>query len=69
MFGTDFSVRIAAGSVGATLTVTPDGVSAPGGRVITGVAYEEAISRYTPLALAVLSPPAVEFDVDWYCVA
>lgn len=67
--GVDFYVHVSPGSDSATLTValpeTPDGLGGFGGRVITGVARDEVICRYTPLALAVVSQPVVEFDIDW----
>ena len=49
-----------------TLTVkVPGEADGFGGRVITGVARDEAADRFTPLALAVPAQTVVEFDIDW----
>ena len=67
--GTDFYVHAAPGSTSATLRMTLSAASGDsagfGGRVITGVAHDEGIGRYTPLALAVAAQPAVEFEISW----
>jgi TQXA domain-containing protein len=46
----------------ATVPGTPHGV---GGRVVTGVAHDDANSRLTPLALAKPAPLVVDFAVYW----
>ncbi|WP_211295976.1 thioester domain-containing protein [Mycobacterium aquaticum] len=63
--GTDFYLRLdhhAAGRVTLTASVpaTTDGF---GGRVITGVAYDD--SRFTPVALAVPAPTVIEFEINF----
>lgn len=62
--GRDFYLQVPPGEGPITLTVrvpgTPDG---HGGRVLTGVARDEASSRYTPLALAVPAQLVVDFDI------
>jgi len=64
--GSDFYLRIKAGSSGATVRAeVPGNPNGFGGRVITGVARDEVEGRYTPLALAVPSKLVVEFDVTW----
>lgn len=61
--GRDFYLRTTARTVTLTVTVpgTPDG---HGGRVLTGVAREEASCRYTPLALVVPAQLVVDFEVS-----
>lgn len=61
--GTDFYLRRAPGSPGATLT----GKSAAGlhGRVLIGVALDPAAQRFTPVALAIPTETAIEFDISW----
>lgn len=49
-------------TVTATVPATPNGF---GGRVVTGVARDDANSRLTPVALAVPTQLVVEFDVSW----
>jgi TQXA domain-containing protein len=62
--GTDFYLRPGqpAGRVTVTASVpaTTDGF---GGRVITGVAYDD--SRFTPVALAVPAPTVIEFEISF----
>lgn len=62
--GTDFYLRPGhtAGRVTLTASVpgTADGF---GGRVITGVAYDD--SRFTPVALAVPTPTVIEFEISF----
>ena len=68
--GAGFYLRAEPGVTSATVTMTvpgnPDGY---GGRVITGVARDEAwgglTSRYTPLALAIPADLVVDFEIDW----
>jgi TQXA domain-containing protein len=61
-----FYLRPAPGATSATLTITVPGTEGGyGGRVLTGVARDEASSRYTPLALAVPAQLVVDFDIDW----
>lgn len=64
--GEDFFLRIATGTTDVTLTVkVPGQHDGYGGRVITGVARDEADGRCTPLALAVPAQFVVEFDLTW----
>ncbi len=50
----------------ATVTMTvPGGRDGYGGRVLTGVALDEAVHRYTPLALAVPAQLVVDLDIAW----
>jgi hypothetical protein len=61
--GTDFYLRRPPGSSAATLTATtPDNLT---GRVLTGVAMEAAAQRLTPVALAIPTDLAIEFDISW----
>jgi hypothetical protein len=61
--GTDFYLRPAPGTTATTLTATPPRELA--GRVLTGVAFEGAPQRFTPIALTVPTDVAVEFDIAW----
>jgi TQXA domain-containing protein len=61
--GTDFYLRPAAGTSAATLTATTH-ENLPG-RVLTGVALEGASHRFTPVALAIPTEMAIEFDISW----
>jgi TQXA domain-containing protein len=61
--GKDFYLRPAPGASTATLTATT-GESLPG-RVLTGVAPEQASQRFTPVALAIPTAMAIEFDISW----
>jgi hypothetical protein len=61
--GTDFYLRRAAGTSAATLTATTH-ENLPG-RVLTGVALEGASHRFTPVALAIPTEMAIEFDISW----
>ncbi len=61
--GTDFYLRPAPGSSAATLTATSP--TRRTGRVLTGVALEEASQRFTPVALAMSSDVAIHFDIGW----
>ena len=61
--GRDFYLRPAPGTRATTLTATaPHNLK---GRVLTGVALEEASQRFTPIALTVPTDVAVEFDITW----
>ena len=61
--GSDFYLRRAPGSSGATLTAkTPADLH---GRVLTGVALDPAAQRFTPVALAIPTETAIEFDISW----
>ncbi len=61
--GSDFYLRRAPGSSTATLTAkTPSGLH---GRVLTGVALDPAAQRFTPVALAIPTETAIEFDISW----
>jgi len=61
--GTDFYLSHPPGSSAATLTATtPDNLT---GRVLTGVAMEGAAQRLTPVALAIPTDLAIEFDISW----
>lgn len=60
-----FFLRVSEGTVAVTLTVeVPGHINGFGGRVITGVAQDEA-GNTTPLALAVPAQLVVEFDLRW----
>jgi TQXA domain-containing protein len=60
---TDFYVRRVPGSAGVTLTAkTPDDLH---GSVLTGVALDPAAQRLTPVALAIPTQTAIEFDISW----
>ncbi len=64
--GTGFYLRPRPGSTSATITMTvPGTVDGYGGRVLAGVAREEATRRFTPLALAVPAELVVDFDIEW----
>lgn len=61
--GTDFYLRQTAGKSTTTLTATtPHNVA---GRVVTGVAIEGTPQRLTPIALAIPTEMAIEFDISW----
>jgi TQXA domain-containing protein len=61
--GTDFYLRRAPGTSAATLTAkTPGDLR---GRVLTGVALDGAAQRFTPVALAIPTDTAIEFDIRW----
>ena len=61
--GTDFYLRRAPGTSAATLTATtPRDLH---GRVLTGVALDGAAQRFTPVALAIPTEMAIEFDIRW----
>ncbi|MDT5170199.1 MAG: hypothetical protein QOD02_3530 [Mycobacterium sp.] len=61
--GTEFYLRRAPGTTAATLTATtPRNVH---GRVLTGVALDGAAQRFTPVALAIPTETAIEFDIRW----
>jgi TQXA domain-containing protein len=60
---TDFYLRRTPGTSAATLTATaPENLP---GRVLTGVALEGASHRFTPVALAIPTEMAIEFDISW----
>jgi TQXA domain-containing protein len=61
--GTDFYLRPAPGTSATTLTATtPHSLT---GRVLTGVALEDAPQRFTPVALAMATDVAIHFDISW----
>ena len=61
--GTDFYLRRAPGTSAATLTATtPRDLH---GRVRPGVALDGAAQRFTPVALAIPTEMAIEFDIRW----
>ncbi len=61
--GRDFYLRPAPGTCATTLAATtPHNLK---GRVLTGLALEEASQRFTPIALTVPTDVAVEFDITW----
>jgi hypothetical protein len=61
--GADFYLRPAPGTTAATLTATtPRDLH---GRVLTGVALDGAAQRFTPVALAIPTEMALEFDIRW----
>lgn len=61
--GTDFYLRPAPGTSATTMTATTP--HELGGRVLTGVAFEGASQRLTPIALTVPADVAIEFDITW----
>jgi TQXA domain-containing protein len=61
--GTDFYLRRAPDKSAAVLTATAS-EQLPG-RVLTGVALEESSHRFTPVALAIPTEMAIEFDISW----
>jgi TQXA domain-containing protein len=61
--GTDFYLRRAPGTSTAILTATaPEHLP---GRVLTGVALEGSSHRFTPVALAIPTEMAIEFEISW----
>ncbi len=61
--GRDFYLRRSPGSSATTLTAsTPQHLT---GRVLTGVALEGTATRLTPVALAIPTELAIEFDIRW----
>ena len=61
--GIDFYLRRPPGASAMTLTATtPHNLT---GRVLTGVALEGAPQRLTPVALAIPTEMAIEFDISW----
>jgi TQXA domain-containing protein len=64
--GGKFYVRPNVGAQSATVTATvPARADGFGGRVITGVARDDANSRLTPVALALPAPLVVNFHLQW----
>jgi len=61
--GTNFYLCRAPGTSGATLTATTT-ENLPG-RVLTGVALHGEWHRFTPVALAIPTEMAIEFDISW----
>jgi TQXA domain-containing protein len=60
---TDFYLRPAPGTSTATLTAkTADDLH---GRVLTGVALDPTAQRFTPVALAIPTETAIEFELSW----
>jgi TQXA domain-containing protein len=61
--GTDFYLRPTPGTSNAVVTTTaPEHLR---GRVLTGVAQDEASHRFTPVALAIPTAMAIEFGISW----
>jgi hypothetical protein len=61
--GTDFYLRRAPGTSATTLTATtPRNLH---GQVLTGVAMDGASQGFTPVALAIPTDMAIEFDISW----
>lgn len=60
---TDFYLRRAPGTSAATLTAK--NTDSLRGRVLTGVALGGAAQRFTPVALAIPTEMAIEFDISW----
>ncbi|OSC24846.1 TQXA domain-containing protein [Mycobacterium vulneris] len=65
--GTDFYLRQAPDTSGITLTAKT--VGDLHGRVLTGVALDEASQRFTPVALAIPTEMNIEFDISWQAEA
>ncbi|WP_406815013.1 thioester domain-containing protein [Mycobacterium sp. M23085] len=65
--GTDFYLRRASNTSGITLTAKT--VGDLHGRVLTGVALDEASQRFTPVALAIPTEMNIEFDISWQAEA
>jgi TQXA domain-containing protein len=61
--GTDFYLRRAPGTSATTLAATTPGDLR--GRVLTGVALDAAAQGFTPVALAIPTEMAIEFDISW----
>jgi TQXA domain-containing protein len=61
--GNDFYLRPAPGTSATTLTATTP--HSHTGRVLTGVAFEDAPQRFTPVALAMATDVAIHFDISW----
>jgi TQXA domain-containing protein len=61
--GSDFYLRRPLGASATTLTATTPHIFT--GRVLTGVALQGAPKRLTPVALAVPTHVAIEFDITW----
>ncbi len=61
--GMDFYLRPAPGASETTMTATTSHNLT--GRVLTGVAWDGAPQRFTPVALTVPADVAVEFDITW----
>lgn len=59
--GTDFYLRPEPGRSMATVTASGDLPE----RVLTGVARDGASQRFTPVALAIPTEMAIEFDISW----
>jgi TQXA domain-containing protein len=64
--GTVFYLRAHPEATSSTVTMTvPGDGDGFGGRVLTGVALDEAANRFTPLALAVPATLVVDFEITW----
>ncbi|MGB8388075.1 TQXA domain-containing protein [Mycobacterium sp.] len=61
--GTDFYLRRAPGTSATTLTATTPGDLR--GQVLTAVALDGGSHRFTPVALAIPTEMAIEFDISW----
>jgi TQXA domain-containing protein len=60
--GTDFYLRRAPGT---SMTLTATTTENLPGRVLTGVALQGTSHRFTPVALAIPTEMAIEFDISW----
>jgi hypothetical protein len=60
---TDFYVRRKPGT--STVTLTARTSTDLHGRVLTGVALDPAAQRFTPVALAIPTETAIEFELSW----
>ena len=64
--GTAFYLRAQPGVTSSTVTMSiPGATGGFGGRVLTGVALDQAARRFTPLALAVPAATVVDFEISW----
>ncbi|MGB3485705.1 MAG: thioester domain-containing protein [Mycobacterium sp.] len=64
--GQEFYLRPRDGATATVVTVTVPGADdGYGGRVVTGVARDEASQQFTPLALAVAAQLVIDFAVHW----
>jgi TQXA domain-containing protein len=61
--GSDFYIRRAPNSSTTTLTAKPS--ADLHGRVLTGVALDPTAQRFTPVALAIPTETAIEFELSW----
>lgn len=61
--------RIEQASNTSGITLTAKTVGDLHGRVLTGVALDEASQRFTPAALAIPTEMNIEFDISWQAEA